>query len=134
MVRLPGQTCDTRKINGQADLITRGRSSVWLERLPVTQEVAGSSPVVPALFVYIFEPRLRNAYTGINRPNDYTNGMNPQLILGIILFVGGFLLLASGMILGVVLVIIGGILARTGSKDLVTKKIKQQQHQQPKKK
>ncbi|MSU76223.1 hypothetical protein EXS54_02005 [Patescibacteria group bacterium] len=60
--------------------------------------------------------------------------MNPQLILGIILFVGGFLLLASGMILGVVLVIIGGILARTGSKDLVTKKIKQQQHQQPKKK
>ncbi len=25
------------------------RSSVWLERLPVTQEVAGSSPVVPAI-------------------------------------------------------------------------------------
>ena len=27
---------------------TRGRSSVWLERLPVTQKVAGSSPVGPA--------------------------------------------------------------------------------------
>jgi hypothetical protein len=26
----------------------RGRSSVWLERLPVTQEVAGSNPVGPA--------------------------------------------------------------------------------------
>ena len=26
----------------------RGRSSVWLERLPVTQKVAGSSPVGPA--------------------------------------------------------------------------------------
>ncbi len=26
----------------------RGGSSVWLERLPVTQEVAGSSPVRPA--------------------------------------------------------------------------------------
>jgi hypothetical protein len=28
----------------------RGGSSVWLERLPVTQEVAGSSPVRPACF------------------------------------------------------------------------------------
>ena len=27
-----------------------GCSSVWLERLPVTQEVAGSSPVTPATF------------------------------------------------------------------------------------
>ncbi len=27
----------------------RGRSSVWLERVPVTHEVAGSSPVVPAI-------------------------------------------------------------------------------------
>ena len=27
----------------------RDRSSVWLERLPVTQEVAGSSPVGPAI-------------------------------------------------------------------------------------
>ena len=26
-----------------------GRSSVWLERCPVTAEVAGSSPVVPAI-------------------------------------------------------------------------------------
>ena len=30
----------------------RGCSSVWLERLPVTQEVAGSSPVAPARFRY----------------------------------------------------------------------------------
>ena len=29
----------------------RGCSSVWLERLPVTQEVAGSSPVTPAIYV-----------------------------------------------------------------------------------
>ena len=28
----------------------RGRSSVWLERLPVTQEVEGSSPFGPAGF------------------------------------------------------------------------------------
>src|SRR5205823_725439 len=27
----------------------RGRSSVWLERRPVTSEVAGSNPVVPAI-------------------------------------------------------------------------------------
>ena len=27
---------------------SRGRSSVWLERLPVTQEVEGSSPFGPA--------------------------------------------------------------------------------------
>ena len=30
----------------------QGRSSVWLERLPVTQEVAGSSPVAPANFTW----------------------------------------------------------------------------------
>ena len=29
-------------------LHNRGRSSVWLERRPVTSEVAGSNPVVPA--------------------------------------------------------------------------------------
>ena len=28
--------------------VLRGRSSVWLERRPVTSEVAGSNPVVPA--------------------------------------------------------------------------------------
>ena len=27
-----------------------GRSSVWLERLPVTEKAAGSSPVAPATF------------------------------------------------------------------------------------
>ena len=27
----------------------RGRGEVWSSRLPVTQEVAGSNPVVPAL-------------------------------------------------------------------------------------
>ena len=27
------------------------RSSVWLERMPVTHEVAGSSPVVPAILL-----------------------------------------------------------------------------------
>jgi hypothetical protein len=31
-----------------AENSSRGRSSVWLERLPVTQKVAGSSPVGPA--------------------------------------------------------------------------------------
>ena len=34
-----------------------GRSSVWLERLPVTQKVTGSSPAVPAKSkkkVYLF--------------------------------------------------------------------------------
>ena len=30
-------------------MLTRGRSSAWLERLPVTQEVASSSLVGPAL-------------------------------------------------------------------------------------
>jgi hypothetical protein len=30
--------------------IQRGRSSVWLERWPVTSEVAGSSPVGPAIY------------------------------------------------------------------------------------
>ena len=29
----------------------RGCSSVWLERLPVTQEVASSSPVAPAIII-----------------------------------------------------------------------------------
>ena len=29
--------------------ILRGRGEVWSSRLPVTQEVAGSNPVVPAI-------------------------------------------------------------------------------------
>ena len=33
---------------GKTKKFTRGRSSVWLERLPVTQEVASSSLVGPA--------------------------------------------------------------------------------------
>ena len=33
------------------------RSSVWLERLPVTQEVAGSSPVGPGFFKQDSRPR-----------------------------------------------------------------------------
>ena len=32
-----------------SDFLYRGRSSVWLERQPVTLEVAGSSPVGPAI-------------------------------------------------------------------------------------
>jgi hypothetical protein len=31
-----------------------GRSSVWLERFPVTEEVAGSSPVGPAIKAQLF--------------------------------------------------------------------------------
>ena len=34
-----------------AGIIQRGRSSVGLERRPVTPEVAGSSPVAPAIIV-----------------------------------------------------------------------------------
>ena len=30
--------------------LSRGRSSVWLERMPVTHEVASSSLVVPAIY------------------------------------------------------------------------------------
>jgi hypothetical protein len=30
-------------------MIIRGRGEVWSSRLPVTQEVAGSNPVVPAI-------------------------------------------------------------------------------------
>jgi hypothetical protein len=37
----------------------RGRSSVWLERLPVTQEAAGSSPAAPANNLYFGRSGLR---------------------------------------------------------------------------
>ena len=30
-------------------IVLRGRGEVWSSRLPVTQEVAGSNPVVPAI-------------------------------------------------------------------------------------
>ena len=40
-------------------VVTEGEFS-WLERLPVTQEVAGSSPVTPAKFL-VFLPLLRIA-------------------------------------------------------------------------
>ena len=39
--------------------LIRGRSSVWLERLPVTQEVASSSLVGPAIDV---DPAFKRGY------------------------------------------------------------------------
>ena len=45
----------TEGVKGSSPLLptknSRGCSSVWLERLPVTQEAAGSSPVTPAIIV-----------------------------------------------------------------------------------
>ena len=40
--------------------IQRGRSSVGLERRPVTPEVAGSSPVAPAKIAAFYESSLQN--------------------------------------------------------------------------
>ena len=41
----------SRPATGLTDILSsRGRSSVWLERLPVTQEVASSSLVDPAIY------------------------------------------------------------------------------------
>ena len=57
----PSPACATLPIRCTAALLTpaarrcpsRGRSSVGLERRPVTPEVAGSSPVAPATFPYM---------------------------------------------------------------------------------
>ena len=49
----------------------RGRSSVWLERRPVTSEVAGSSPVVPAnsSLCLLKELRCRSGRTHVETGN-----------------------------------------------------------------
>jgi hypothetical protein len=44
-----------------------GRSSVWLERRPVTAEVAGSSPVVPAMIPAIWNRGPRENRDNVNR-------------------------------------------------------------------
>ena len=43
--------------------ILRGRSSAWLERLPVTQEVASSSLVDPAIYLLLFDGERRRPFT-----------------------------------------------------------------------
>src|ERR1035437_3353133 len=48
-ISVTGPGCDIL-VTDRSDPPERGRSSVWLERRPVTSEVAGSSPVVPAIF------------------------------------------------------------------------------------
>ena|ERR1700689_4661353 len=45
----------------------RGRSSVGLERRPVTSEVAGSSPVVPAILFFVFSKTSTDS--ALARPN-----------------------------------------------------------------
>ena len=50
----------------------RGRSSVGLERRPVTPEVAGSSPVAPAIFQALSGPRDRRSdFLGRRVPTFY---------------------------------------------------------------
>jgi hypothetical protein len=61
----------------------RGRSSVWLERQPVTLEVAGSSPVGPAMWpllssiltrAFFFHILFGNQFPA----NDIGAGMRPR--------------------------------------------------------
>ncbi len=79
------------------------------------------------MIVLVSSIRLTECEAIQTRYSCYAGGMNTLAVLGIALFVAGFVLMAAGVtpLVALIVVIVGAILARTALKDTLGDKLRQ---------